>query len=352
MRDASIETLMRCHLHLGTASHVLLRCGKPSTVRGFAELSRKAGRMEWHQWLPDNPHLQVKVTSKKSKLFHTDAIAQRIKEAIHNSLGTSQPSTPESPIVPLVVRIHRDVMQISIDTSQTPLHQRGYRLETAKAPLREDIAFAMLLAGGCDPRHHQGILDPFCGSGTIAIEAAAMLARLPPGRLRPAPLQGTKLEDSSLWNQLVDVSMDPLDTLTDSTIKVHGSDRDAGAIDIAESNAARAGLSSLIEFSNVAMSASPWFEKQEAAPESILVATNPPFGKRISKGGSRRRSDDHLWPLYQTLGNVIQKFGHQKTVRAVLLSHDLRLARKTGLEELRVQFTTDHGGLKVSALLA
>ena len=88
-------------------------------------------------------------------------------------------------------------MQISIDTSSTPLHQHSCRSEMAKAPLREDIAYSMLYAAGL--QNYQGLLDPMCGSGTIAIEGAAMKLGLPPGRLRNLSLDGTAFHSPELW---------------------------------------------------------------------------------------------------------------------------------------------------------
>jgi putative N6-adenine-specific DNA methylase len=105
------------------------------------------------------------------------------------------------PTVRIAVRFVDDVATISLDTSATPLHRRGYRLDGAKAPLREDIAFAVLQAAGF--RKGMALLDPFCGSGTIAIEAACIAAGLPPGRLRPAPLQGFAFADAAEWQKLL-----------------------------------------------------------------------------------------------------------------------------------------------------
>jgi putative N6-adenine-specific DNA methylase len=305
--------------------------------------------------------VDIRVTSTKSKLMHTNAIAERVQAAIDESLGreTTQANTNEkidpSKKVRLTVRIVKDMVLISIDMSSSPLHQRGYRLETAKAPLREDLAFALLYCSGWRPHYHHGgqdlkfggLLDPFCGSGTIAIEGASIMAGLPPGRLRPAPLGGTQLFDPLRWKTLLDDKV-PLEPQTH--VVICGSDRDAGAVSAAISNATRAGVRTLIDFCHAALASNPWFEDPLLAPDCPLVVTNPPFGKRI-KGKDAKNYMHPLLPLYQTLGGRMSQLMEVKPGAGItVLAHDLKLARKMGLSDMRVAFSTHHGGIDVSAM--
>ena len=357
LRGASLGQLLSCHLYLGTASHVLLRCGRPFDARSFAELRRKVAKMTWNRWLlQDAQIMDIRVTASKSKLYHTGAIAERIQKGIDEALGrepqdvNSKTTDPEKS-VRLTVRIVKDVVQISIDTSETPVHQRGYRLETAKAPLREDLAFAMLYCSEWKPRYkgndnqalnYGGLLDPFCGSGTILIEAASTMAGLPPGRLRPVPVGGTHLFDPLLWKSLTaDPRTIPFESMSD--VIIFGSDRDAGSVRAAASNAARAGVGDLINFQEAALACNPWLDDPSVAPDAPLVVSNLPFGKRI-KG---KRSENPLLPLYQTFGNRIAGLGRDANV--TVLAHDINLARRMGFP-INVLFSTHHGGIEVSAM--
>jgi putative N6-adenine-specific DNA methylase len=298
----------------------------------------------------------IRVTSTKSKLMHTNAIAERVQAAIDESLGReAQENKGEiDPCknVRLTVRIVRDMVLMSIDTSSSPLHQRGYRLETAKAPLREDLAFALLYSSGWQPHHDgeikfEGLLDPFCGSGTIVIEGASIVAGLPPGRLRPAPLRGTQLFDPSQWKTLLD---DNVPSKRQAHVVICGNDRNAGAVSAAISNATRAGVRGLIDFRQAALASNPWFEDPLLAPDCPLIVTNPPFGKRI-KGKDTKRDIHPLLPLYQTLGGRMGRLMEAKPGAGItMLSHDPKLARKMGLPDMSVAFSTHHGGIDVSAM--
>jgi putative N6-adenine-specific DNA methylase len=399
--DSSL--LLRAHLCLGTASHVLLRC---ATFRclSLSDLERKAASLPWRGWVSRDVLLEVDATAKKSKLYHSGAIAERVENGMKKALGIAEkpkavpqptpskkrasnkplsaaakrgrgPNAPKPdakwlarqaeltaqreaaeaaeaareaealalalanhPTVRVSVRFVDDVATISLDTSATPLHRRGYRLDGAKAPLREDIAFAVLQAAGF--RKGMALLDPFCGSGTIAIEAACIAAGLPPGRLRPAPLQGFAFADASEWQKLLaQLPAAPTSPIEGSLIVA--SDRDAGAVQAAIQNAERAGVRAAIDFTCCAISAAKWLATPADAPRDLLVATNPPFGRRVGTGSD-------LLPLYQTLGHRTARI---EGARAAILAHDVNLCRRTGLD-LNAAFTTRHGGLSVSCLVS
>ncbi len=332
--EADRDLLLRAHLHLGTASHLLLRCAE-FVCLDLAKLERKVASLPWTDWLLPNAAVQVEATSRKSRLYHTGAIEERVGNGIRRAIGTA--ADDDGPKVAVSVRFLGDQATISIDTAAEPLHRRGYRLATAKAPLREDLAHALLLAGGYGPG--VALLDPFCGSGTIAIEAAAMAAGLPPGRLRPAPLMGTPLGDEAAWRRLLAATpRAPVGPIAGS--RILASDRDEGAVTAARQNAERAGVLAAIEFEVQAVSASPWLVDPSAAPRPLLVATNPPFGRRVAPGKS-------LLPLYQTLGRAVLGL---HDARLCLLAADVRLARRTGIP-LHAAFSTRHGGLSVTAMV-
>lgn len=413
----SVDEILSAHLRLGSCGHVLLRAGEPFRAVRMDDLIDEVGRMDfWRRYIlgPDfkdrkakgeefrMPKLDVRATCSKSRLMHTGAVAERVERGIRKSLrlddvtdkkrrrngpkrkkdseraaadddGTAAADAKEEgaegDVLKVLVRIRRDEVQLSVDTSSTPMHRRGYRLETAKAPLREDLAYAMLRSAGWHAvvarargeGKSAALLDPFCGSGTIPVEAALVACGLPPGRLRPAPLSGSSLCDAEAWERTVRAATAEVNPSLRG-VSIAGSDRDGGAVEIARSNAERAGVRDLIQFRKMAIASHPWFNNPTGGcpPGTLLVATNPPFGKRVSPpkggGGSQRRKGrkgpDPLLPLYQLLGHRINELARVReegsSVRVAMLARDRDLARRTAMKGLRVRFAANHGGLPVS----
>jgi putative N6-adenine-specific DNA methylase len=382
------EDLFRCCLFLGSAINVRWKCASFS-ARGLAELRRKTANVNWVDYISsqrdddtgkDNlmGSIDVRVSSSKSKLYHTGAIRERVLLGIYeyfgyegiedeNMLGRIRTekqgpdvNEDEDRKILLDAHIERDQVDIFINAYSTPLHQRGYRLQTAKAPLREDLAYAVLMTAGWLPswiqknestsmshsRRRLGLLDPFCGSGTIIIEGVTMAMGLPPGRFRASPFQGTIIENSGKWRDIVHASI-PSNSEKSSSILVSASDRDAGAIKATEANARRAGVWKQIKnhLYQSSLSNQPWFENASHSPSSILVVTNPPFGKRVSK-------KSHLLPLYQTLGHSMQQLRdkNKRSMRGVILTDDPILVRKVGHGfgfQSKTILRFPHGGEKV-----
>ena len=162
---------------------------------------------------------------------------------------------------------------------------------------------------------------------------------IPPGHLRPPALAHTALWDASDW-QAVLAAVPPAPD--HDCARISASDRDAGAIAAAQGNAQRAGVSAALELRCCAFAAHPWLTDSASAPPEGVLVTNPPFGLRVQGGKG-------LVPLYQTIGHRLERLGPKW--RLALLAADPRLARRTGVE-LRVAFTTDHGGLAVTALVS
>jgi len=331
--SGDVQLALRAARWLGTASHLLVRLAE-FRCRAPGELERKAKELPWRDWLRTDTPLAIRATSRASRVFHTGLIAERVRSAVAAALGAAPlaPTSVDAPAARLLVRFERDVCTISVEATSTPLHRRGYRLESAKAPLREDLAHALVLASGwsCD----EALLDPFCGSGTLAIEAASLARGLAPGRLSPPPLAHLALFDASAWREVA------AETRAQHAPPISASDRDEGAIEAARANAERAGVADAISFVRAAITKNPWLERPATAPERGVLVTNPPFGRRISEARK-------LETLYQALGHRAARLG--AGWRISILAHDARLARRSGLD-LHVAFTTKHGGLSVSAL--
>jgi putative N6-adenine-specific DNA methylase len=254
-RKWRIESRSGCHDRLNllrTASRVLVRFAEFHAA-AFSELLRKAKILPWERYLSPGQPLVMRVTCRQSRLYHQAAVARELVKAIGERLGKPAPllkfdETLETQLI--IARLVNNECTLSIDSSGALLHRRGYRLETAKAPLRETLAAGMLLASGWETV--SPLLDPFCGAGTIPIEAALLRGGIPPGVQRRFAFMGWPGFDRSHWESLLSESRSNLRT---GLPKILASDRDAGAIEISRANAQRAGVAEEIEFSCRAVSA-------------------------------------------------------------------------------------------------
>ncbi|HMI58776.1 MAG TPA: hypothetical protein VK511_12055, partial [Gemmatimonadaceae bacterium] len=197
-----------------------------------------------------------------------------------------------------IVRIVNDQCEISADSSGELLHRRGYRQEVAKAPLRETLAAAMVLASGWNGPRGEPLLDPMCGSGTIPIEAALIARGIAPGLRREFQFMQWPSFDRTLWNDIVDKARS---AVLSPTLDVVGADRDAGAILAATHNAERAGVAGDLRFSAESLSGSI-SRLDDIAKGEAWILTNPPYGVRVGE------SED-LRDLYATLGKVKTRRG-------------------------------------------
>ncbi|MFL5614637.1 MAG: class I SAM-dependent RNA methyltransferase [Gemmatimonadaceae bacterium] len=338
--QGGLETVARANLWLRTASRVIVRVAS-FRAQAFYELERLARAVPWEHFLRTDAAVRFRVTSKKSRLYHTGAIEQRLGEALRHRLGRSivveaaaeieDEEDAATPAQLFVVRAFHDEFTISADSSGALLHLRGYRQAVAKAPMRETLAAAMLLASEWDGS--TPLLDPMCGSGTIPIEAALIARRIAPGRRRSFAFQEWPSFDVAMWEQLRAEAESR--ALPRSPVSIKGSDRDAGAIEAARANAERAGVSADIELSLRALSAI-----EDCATETGQIVTNPPYGVRVGEA-------DRLRDLYARLGQVVRSKcpGWGLTV----LSANQRLERELRLR-LENRLSTRNGGIPVRVL--
>jgi putative N6-adenine-specific DNA methylase len=227
--------LYAANLHLRIASRVLVRVGT-FHASAFHELERHATRLPWAEFTAPGQAIAFRVTSRKSRLYHQDAVAERLLAAA----GAPALPAPTGLLAPqeFIVRLFRDECTVSADASGELLHRRGYRLAVGKAPLRETLAAAMLAATGWPGG--TPLVDPMCGSGTIPIEAALFARRIPPGLQRAFAFQRWPEYAAAMWEELLAASRARI--LPHAGSLIVGSDRDAGAVAAASANAARVGV--------------------------------------------------------------------------------------------------------------
>ena len=273
--------LMLAHLHLRTATRVLVRLGR-FEASGFGDLKAGMGDIPLHEWLPRHSALNINVSATGSRLTHTDAIEERVREVVRR---TYDPALAyEGGVHTMHVRIARNVATVSLDATGDPLYQRGWRTEAGPAPMRETLAAALLQWSGAAA--HKGVLtDPCCGAGTLMIEAAQMARRIPAGRNRTFPFEQWRTVDAAQNAKLRAAA--EADVRTPLKKPFHASDLSADMVEIARANAERAGVSGDITFS-VADAIS--------AAKDAAVVTNPPYGERMTA--------KHLKALYAGLGTA------------------------------------------------
>ncbi|MFI5229702.1 MAG: class I SAM-dependent RNA methyltransferase, partial [Gemmatimonadales bacterium] len=238
------SSVARANLWLRTASRVVVRMAH-FRATAFYELELQAKRIAWERFIRPGSRVALRVTCRKSKLYHSGAVAQRLAESIGRRVkgvematpgaGDADDASPDSlgePVQPakaeqlFVVRLVHDECTVSADSSGQLLHFRGYRQALGKAPLRETLAAALLLGAGW--LGDTPLADPMCGSGTIPIEAAMLARRMAPGRARPFAFMRWPEHDARAWRQLLDDALSR--ELAHAPASIFGSDRDAGAV--------------------------------------------------------------------------------------------------------------------------
>lgn len=333
-------SIARVNLGSGLATHLLVRL-EAFACRFLSELQRRAARGPWGELFRAGERFAVRASAQRSKLYHSGAIENEVGRGIERACG-ARPLAPKEAAPPgehpvVLVRVRDDRVTISLDTTGTPLHRRGWRLASGKAPLREDYARALLLASGWDPA--TPLLDPLMGSGTLVVEAALLARRLPPGASRSFAYERTRLYDAELHAR-VRAEFEAR-ALPSAPAPIHGSDRSEGALAAARANAERAGVLADLELAATSFGGATWLRGDPVPPERGAVVTNPPHGRRLGR-------PDELLHFYQALGHRIAAL--PPAWRVGLLVADRRLALRTGLG-LETAFLADSGGMKVRALV-
>ncbi|MDR3470189.1 MAG: class I SAM-dependent RNA methyltransferase [Devosia sp.] len=316
----------RANLEVRGATRVLARFDAFRAPH-LAQLDKRARRVAWGDILRPDVPVRVEASCKSSRIYHAGAAAQRIETAIREEFGA--PISDEAE-VRIMARIEDDLCTLSVDTTGESLHKRGHKEAVARAPMRETMASLLLRQCGYDGT--EPVVDPMCGSGTFVIEAAEIAAGLKPGRSRHFAFEQLATFDAAAWQRLRGVESRVMPSIP--SIRCFGSDRDAGAIEMARANAARAGVAELTEFRQMAV------EDLVAPPGPPgLVIVNPPYGTRI---GNKK----HLHALYRALGYTL--LSHFAGWRVGVVTTDASLAKATGLPFAPPGPPAMHGGLRVT----
>lgn len=336
--EGTAEQLMEANLRLRTASRVLVRVAE-FPAQAFYELERQARRVCWEDYVAPGATVRLRVTARSSRLYHQRAVAERVLEAVERRVGglgagsgAAEAEDEGAGAQLFVVRLFHNRCTISADGSGELLHRRGYREAMAKAPLRETLAAAMLLGSGWRP--HVPLLDPLCGSGTIAIEAALLARQIAPGLAHPDGLRRYAFErwpgfDAGLWGEVVARARAEVRSAAPAPIRA--SDRDAGAVRAAHANALRAGVAGDVALDVRALSA------VEPPTHPGWLLANPPYGQRVG-------AVEALRDLYAALGHLARR--RLGGWWLALLSADRRLEGQVGVR-FQEALRTTNGGIPV-----
>lgn len=335
--SATLPEIYRANLWLRTAERVLVQVGMV-TADAFWALEKQARRLPWDAFLTPGRPLLVAVTTHHCKLHHTTGIAERLATAIGHTLGQPSAVTTRATAAPpqaarLVVRGVDDAFTISIDSSGELLHRRGYRQAVSKAPLRETLAAALLLTAEFDPA--RPFADLFCGSGTLPIEAALIARRMAPGLRREFDFQHWPGFDATTWANLRAHAAEQ--ALPTAPAAILASDRDAGAIVAAQSNAERAAVAANIDFAVAAFSAI-----ETDVPPGLWLSNLPYHQRTRSSAQADPRN------LFAQLGKVARRgwagwrLGVLASDQAPLWAADLPFSAPLRLDNggVAVQFVT------------
>ncbi len=288
------EAICRANISLRCAERVLVEVGRFHATT-FEELFQGIKSLPWENYIPkDGKFWVTKATSVKSKLFSLTDIQSIVKKAMvermksYYDISWFEESGADYPVR---IFLLKDDVVVTLDSTGTPLHKRGYRTYTSKAPLSETMAAALIELTPWRP--DRILVDPFCGSGTFLIEAAMMAAHIAPGLNRDfTAMDWTNLIDPQIWKDCFDEARAEVDT--DIQLDLQGYDIDPEAVKIAKLNAKQAGVDHLIHF-QVRDVADLNHRKKFG-----FVLTNPPYGERLE-------DKKDLPALYGKLGEAFSR---------------------------------------------
>ena len=288
------EAVCRANIFLRSAERVLIKVGS-FQAKTYDELFEGTKALEWERFIPSDGKFWVaKAASVKSQLFSPSdiqsimkkAMVERLKSVYHISWFEETGAS-----YPIRAFLFKDTVTVGLDTTGDSLHKRGYRKLTAKAPIAENLAAALIMLTPWSGK--RSLVDPFCGSGTIPIEAALMAANIAPGMKRSFTAQTWKnLISSKEWKDIFEEANDLVDLKVETDIQ--GFDLDENMVYIARENAKLAGVDHLIHFQkrNVSELSSP--------KKYGFIITNPPYGERLE-------DEQSMGPLYRIIGERYKK---------------------------------------------
>lgn len=285
--------ICRANIWLRSADRVLLKMGEFKALT-FDELFEGTKALPWDEWLPENAQFPVDGKSVDSKLSSVPDCQAIVKKAIVEKLKLKykkQWFDENGPLYRIEVGLLKDIATLTVDTTGPGLHKRGYRTLNTGAPLKETLAAALLMISRWKP--DRALIDPFCGSGTIPVEAALIAGNIAPGAKRSFSAEGWQQTPAGLWSKAREEAGDKARKVPD--LRIQGSDIDDEAISLARYHATQAGVSQDIHLQRL-----PVADISSRYKYGFIVC-NPPYGERLGEMPEVER-------LYKELGGVFKDF--------------------------------------------
>lgn len=280
------------NIHLRTADRVLIKMAE-FEAKTFEELFQGTKKVDWSKIIPRNGVMHVVGKSVKSTLYSVPDCQSIVKKAIITSMSEAYGTNKfdeNGPVYRIEVAILKDKVTLTIDTSGSGLHKRGYRENSGAAPLKETLAAAMVLLSRWQDSYE--LIDPFCGSGTILIEAAMIMQNIAPGLNKEFVCETWPTMPGYIFNQVREGARR---AIKKKDIKLIGYDVDTWVLRTAENNAIKAGVKDYIEFQRRD------FRDFSSSKKYGFIITNPPYGERLS-------DKKEVEELYRIFGQYKKKY--------------------------------------------
>jgi putative N6-adenine-specific DNA methylase len=323
--SGSMSTAYAANLHSRLASRVLWRAAS-GYYRNEHDLYELAREVPWEREFAPQQRLRVDVTATHSPLRSLQFATLRVKDAICDRArevsGERHSIDRVRPDIQVLAHLSADTAQLYVDLSGESLFKRGWRADKGEAPIKENLAAALLLSAGWTPQ--QVLLDPFCGSGTLVIEAACMASGRAPGLQRHFGFEKLRGFDRAAWQELLETARAAVDDAIPA--RLVGRDISARVIALAQSNAVRAGLAPLLQAGSLEFAACDARVGEPPAASGVIV-TNPPYGEQ---------SNPKSASVPAMMGDVAGQFKRRFAGwQAWLLSSDRKLPQQMRLKETR-----------------
>ncbi|OUQ32142.1 RNA methyltransferase [Ligilactobacillus salivarius] len=290
--DGDVADIAKTNLWLRTADRIKIVVGE-FTTKTFEELFQGVESLNWEDFLPLDAEFPVAGKSQKSTLHNVPSVQAITKKAIVTKMSTvyhRRTKLPETgALYPIEVAINKDKVLITLDTTGSSLFKRGYRVNKGGAPLKENMAAALVLLARWYPE--MPFVDPVCGSGTIPIEAALIGCNIAPGLKRNFAFENWDWVDKDIVKQAREQAQAAIKK--DVDLDISGYDIDGSMIEIAKENAVQAGVQDIVNFKQMAVK-----DFKTDKINGVIVA-NPPYGERLS-------DKEHVHQLYQQMGKLYQ----------------------------------------------
>lgn len=322
--EGDAAAITRCNLWLRSADRVKILVGSFRAVT-FEELFEQTKALPWEVFISEDGNIPVSGKSHKSQLYSVPDCQSITKKAIVERMklkyGLVSKLPENGPRYKVEVAIVKDIVSLTLDTSGAGLHKRGYRTGQGDAPLKETMAAALVLLTNWKPEYP--LIDPFCGSGTIPIEAALIGQNIAPGFNRTFDCESWQFMKQRYWDEAFTEAEDIAEY--DQKLDITGSDIDHKMVQIARENAEEAGLSDLISWKQMQVS------DLSLKKENGYIIGNPPYGQRIGDADYIRKFTNDFgqimqqhpsWSVYILTANESfeKQYGRQATKKRKLFN--------------------------------